>query len=366
MENYSGGKGVVMLVAFYNTKSLGVRYLQAALERGGFETYAVYYKGFNSQNPAATTQREVDLLRGASRRKSPFDRPVRYELHVSGDGGPGHRGNQNLFDIPVVCGGAYATMFPALSRPGRRIRYPLRRGGLCTGWPGLCTIKTVITTSPPFATGRRTGMSLTISALCRLTSTGTGSRQLSAKTPVILKTILLFPATPAECRELPGDRLGAAPYLLLLLLRQPEAPSAQGYAAGAVALGQKRHRRADRRKEGTETPWSIYISTTRFSRTAPAGSRSSPPSTKSISACRLRSGPIPDGERRHAAKACRRRLREVTTGIQSGSGISGGTSSTGTKSRRISSGRRRYSGNPASGGFPTISCCSIPSNPTRT
>jgi radical SAM superfamily enzyme YgiQ (UPF0313 family) len=113
MENYSGGKGVVMLVAFYNTKSLGVRYLQAALERGGFETYAVYYKGFNSQNPAATTQREVDLLRERIAEKKPFliGLSVMSSMYLETvDLVIG--AIKTSFDIPVVCGGAYATMFP--------------------------------------------------------------------------------------------------------------------------------------------------------------------------------------------------------------------------------------------------------------
>ena len=113
MENYSGGKGVVMLIAFYNTKSLGIRYLETALEQNSFETDAVYYKGFNSQNPAVTTQTELKLLRERIAAKKPLliGLSVMSSMYLE---------TVDLvietikasFDIPVVCGGAYATMFP--------------------------------------------------------------------------------------------------------------------------------------------------------------------------------------------------------------------------------------------------------------
>ena len=113
MQNQSGSKGVVMLIAFYNTKSLGVRYLETALEKNGFETSAVYYKGFNSVNPAVTTETELNLLRDYIALK----KPVLIGLSVMSSM---YLETVNLvietikssFQIPVVCGGAFASMFP--------------------------------------------------------------------------------------------------------------------------------------------------------------------------------------------------------------------------------------------------------------
>lgn len=42
----------MILVAFYNKKALGVRYLEAALEGVGYQVTTIFYKDFNSVRPA--------------------------------------------------------------------------------------------------------------------------------------------------------------------------------------------------------------------------------------------------------------------------------------------------------------------------
>lgn len=44
LQKLGGGtpKGRVMLLAFYNTKALGVRYLEGALERAGYQVQVVF------------------------------------------------------------------------------------------------------------------------------------------------------------------------------------------------------------------------------------------------------------------------------------------------------------------------------------
>ena len=37
----------VALIAFYNTKALGVRYLETALRKGGYDVDLIFYKSFN-------------------------------------------------------------------------------------------------------------------------------------------------------------------------------------------------------------------------------------------------------------------------------------------------------------------------------
>lgn len=113
MVNHSENKGVVMLIAFYNTKSLGVRFLETALEQNGFETAAVYYKNFNSMKPAVTTEIELNLLRdhiaeqkpmliGLSVMSSMYLETVDLIIEKI----------KSSFQIPIVCGGAFASMYP--------------------------------------------------------------------------------------------------------------------------------------------------------------------------------------------------------------------------------------------------------------
>ena len=57
-------KAKVILVAFYNKKALGVRYLERALLRSGHDVRVVYFKDFNSLHPHHTTTAELKLLKG--------------------------------------------------------------------------------------------------------------------------------------------------------------------------------------------------------------------------------------------------------------------------------------------------------------
>ena len=52
-------KRQVILVAFYNKKALGVRYLESALEQAGYSVTTIFYKDFNSVHPYPTTAKEV-------------------------------------------------------------------------------------------------------------------------------------------------------------------------------------------------------------------------------------------------------------------------------------------------------------------
>lgn len=106
-------KPQVVLVAFYNRKALGVRYLEAALEHAGYQVTTVFYKDFNSVHPHPTTQREVELFLQVVREKQPVfvGLSVMSSMYLDTvyqlmDG------LQQAKISPVVCGGAYATMFP--------------------------------------------------------------------------------------------------------------------------------------------------------------------------------------------------------------------------------------------------------------
>ena len=50
-------KKTIVLIAFYNTKALGVRYLETALHKAGYAVKTIFFKGFNSQNPQVATEK---------------------------------------------------------------------------------------------------------------------------------------------------------------------------------------------------------------------------------------------------------------------------------------------------------------------
>lgn len=62
----------VVLVAFYNTKALGVRYLANALKASGYVPHIIFLKGFNSATPSRATAEEMRLLGGLIDRISPL------------------------------------------------------------------------------------------------------------------------------------------------------------------------------------------------------------------------------------------------------------------------------------------------------
>ena len=64
-------KKTVVLIAFYNVKALGVRYLETALEKGGYRVKVIFFKGFNSQDPEVCTAREVELCVEEVKKENP-------------------------------------------------------------------------------------------------------------------------------------------------------------------------------------------------------------------------------------------------------------------------------------------------------
>ncbi len=106
-------KGTVVLVAFYNVKALGVRYLETALTKAGYRVVNIFFKGFNSANPSLCTERELQLLCdkvesqkpilvGLSVMSSMYLESIHMVIEALQKRGLG----------PLVCGGAYASMFP--------------------------------------------------------------------------------------------------------------------------------------------------------------------------------------------------------------------------------------------------------------
>lgn len=134
-ESFLPGKGAkmkkakIMLVAFYNKKALGVRYLESSLLRSGHAVCTVYYKDFNSLHPRHTTQAELELLKkevteyapdmiGLSVMSSMYLDTINAVVEML----------QSSFSIPIVCGGAFATMFPGYFLD-RGVQFVIRSDG---------------------------------------------------------------------------------------------------------------------------------------------------------------------------------------------------------------------------------------------
>lgn len=56
-------KDPVLLIAFYNKKALGVRYLERALIKAGFCVYILFMKNFNSKKPEPVSPDELLLMK---------------------------------------------------------------------------------------------------------------------------------------------------------------------------------------------------------------------------------------------------------------------------------------------------------------
>ena len=103
----------VVLVAFYNKKALGVRYLETALAQAGYDVRTVFFKDFNSIHPSPATKAELEFLGEVIR----DCRPLLVGLSVMSS-----MYLDTVYQVmdlitenhlaPLLCGGAYATMFP--------------------------------------------------------------------------------------------------------------------------------------------------------------------------------------------------------------------------------------------------------------
>lgn len=122
-------KAKVMLIAFYNKKALGVRYLEGALLRDGHSVSTVFYKDFNSLHPQPTTQTELDLLKARIEDYAPdmICLSVMSSMYLDTINEVIEMLRSN-FTAPIVCGGAFATMFPEYFL-NRGVQFVIRSDG---------------------------------------------------------------------------------------------------------------------------------------------------------------------------------------------------------------------------------------------
>ncbi len=105
-------KKTVVLIAFYNTKALGVRYLETAMQKAGYAVKTIFFKGFNSQNPKVATEKEIELCLSEIRRADPLFVGLSVMSSMYLESVELLCKALRTLDCPLVFGGAFASMFP--------------------------------------------------------------------------------------------------------------------------------------------------------------------------------------------------------------------------------------------------------------
>ncbi len=103
----------IVLIAFYNKKALGVRYLESALRTKGYSVHTIFFKDFNSIHPQKATAEELALLAKEIDKHAPFliGLSVMSSMYLETVDSVIET-LQAHSSASLVCGGAYATMFP--------------------------------------------------------------------------------------------------------------------------------------------------------------------------------------------------------------------------------------------------------------
>lgn len=102
----------ILLISFYNPKSLGLRYIENALIGAGYDVTIVFFKGFNSVNPKRATKEEIELLKTLADDLKPMliGLSVMTSLYLETVEAVSNE-LKSVVNAPIVWGGVYATMF---------------------------------------------------------------------------------------------------------------------------------------------------------------------------------------------------------------------------------------------------------------
>ncbi|MBE6680457.1 MAG: radical SAM protein [Ruminococcaceae bacterium] len=102
----------IVLIAFYNTKALGVRYLETAMKKAGYSVKTIFFKGFNSQNPKVATEKEIEICASEIMRANPLFIGLSVMSSMYLESVEKLTEKLKTLGIPLVFGGAFAAMFP--------------------------------------------------------------------------------------------------------------------------------------------------------------------------------------------------------------------------------------------------------------
>ena len=145
----------IVLIAFYNTKALGVRYLETAMKKAGYSVKTIFFKGFNSQNPKVATEEEIELCANEILRAKPLFIGLSVMSSMYLESVEKLVDKLKTLDIPLVFGGAFAAMFPDRflkmggqyvirgdgEIPMTKLANAMRSGSDVSGNPSLCYMR---------------------------------------------------------------------------------------------------------------------------------------------------------------------------------------------------------------------------------
>lgn len=106
----------ILLIGFYNDKALGVRYLANELKKNNYDPHILFFKQFNSVSPSKASEKELKLLEDLINDINPsyIGLSVMSSLYLESVYLVNNR-IKDKFDIPVIWGGVYPTLFPERS-----------------------------------------------------------------------------------------------------------------------------------------------------------------------------------------------------------------------------------------------------------
>ena len=103
----------ILLIAFYNQKALGVKYISESLKRFGYVPHVLFFKEYNSKKPSEVSDSELNLLRDLIDQIHPdyialsvmsslyLQEIIKVNSYI-----------KTVSTCPVIWGGVYCTLFP--------------------------------------------------------------------------------------------------------------------------------------------------------------------------------------------------------------------------------------------------------------
>ena len=106
-------KSDILLIAFYNPKALGVRYLAEALKRAGYIPHILFLKEYNSKKPSEVSDSELTLLKKLIDDIDPkyIGLSVMSSIYIQQIIRTSNYIRDNT-DCTIIWGGVYSTLFP--------------------------------------------------------------------------------------------------------------------------------------------------------------------------------------------------------------------------------------------------------------
>lgn len=103
----------ILLIAFYNPKALGIKYITESLKRSGYVTHVLFLKEYNSKRPSEVSDTELGLIKRLIDKTDPgfIALSVMSSLYLK-EIIKVNSFIKKVSACPIIWGGAYCTLFP--------------------------------------------------------------------------------------------------------------------------------------------------------------------------------------------------------------------------------------------------------------